>query len=63
MALLLPFHVTAYEYADEQTRVYHDQSECSEAKKIRPMHIIDGAGGRPRCNECDRIGGASLPKR
>ena len=30
---LLRFHATATEYTDEQTHVYHDQSECPEGKK------------------------------
>jgi len=63
VAALLPFHTTNAEYTDEETHVYHDQSECPEAKKIRPVHRIEGAGGRRRCNECSRIGGAPPLKR
>ena len=55
MSILFPFHATALEYTDEQTRVYHDRSECSEAQKIRQMHRIDGTGGRTHCKECERI--------
>ena len=62
MAVLLPFHTTAVEYTNEQTRVYHDQSECVEARKIRSMHRIEGAGGRHRCKECERIDTASRPE-
>ena len=57
--LLLPFHVTAPEYSDEQTHVFHDHSECAEAKKIQAMDRIDGAGGRPHCKECKRLEVAS----
>lgn len=57
MAALLPFHATADEYTNEQTRVYHDQSDCPQAEKIKPQHRIDGAGGRSRCKECERIEG------
>jgi len=59
---LLRFHATATEYTDEQTHVYHDQSECPEGKKIRSRHRIDGAGGRTRCKECERIDIASRAK-
>jgi len=55
MAFLLPFHATSDEYTSEQTRVYHDQSECLEAQRIQPMHRIDGAGGRRRCKVCEQI--------
>jgi hypothetical protein len=32
--LLFPFHPTSEEYADEQTLVYHDRSDCPDAKKF-----------------------------
>jgi len=60
--LLFPFHVTAKEYTDEQTVVYHDRSECGGAKKIQTMHRIEGSGGRRRCNECAAIHGAPQSK-
>ena len=53
--VLLPFYATAYEYTNEQTRVYHDQSECPEARKIQLRHRIEGTGGRPYCKGRDRI--------
>jgi len=46
VSVLFPFHTTHAAYADEQTRLYHDQSECSEAKKIQWMHRTEGSGGR-----------------
>jgi len=61
--VLLPFHATAAEYKKEQASFYHEQSECSEAKKIKSRHRIDGAGGRTRCKECERIDVASRAKR
>ena len=60
--VLLPFHVTSMEYTNEQTHVYHDQSECLGAKKIHLRHRIEGAGGRPRCKECERIEGSLRPE-
>jgi hypothetical protein len=60
--VLFPFHVIAADYTDEQTHVYHDRSECYEAKKIRSMHRIEGSGGRHRCQECARIDAASRQK-
>ena len=61
--VLFPFHVTAIEYTDEQRRVYHDRSECPEAKKLPLMHRIDGTGGRERCKQCERIEGAWRSRR
>jgi len=62
VSVLFPFHTTHADYTDEQAHVYHDQSECSEAKKIQCMHRTDGSGGRPLSPECARIGGAPLPR-
>ena len=55
MAVLFPFHATFVDYTDAQCRVYHDRSECAEAKKILTLHRIDGSGGRQRCKQCGRI--------
>lgn len=55
MAALLPFHTTHPDYTDAQTHVYHDQSDCPEALKIRILHRTEGSGGRTYCKECARI--------
>jgi len=55
VALLFPFHTTSSEYTDEQTRVYHDWSECPEGKKVLQRHRIEGRGGRRRCKVCEEM--------
>ena len=61
LMVLLPFYATAKEYTNEQTRVYHDRSECLGAMKIRLLHRIEGSGGRSHCKECERIEGSLRP--
>jgi len=60
--MLFPFHTTHAAYTDEQAHVYHERSECLEAKKIKWMHRTEGSGGRPLCPECARIGSVPLPR-
>ena len=63
MAALFYFDTTNAEYTLQQTHVYHDRGECSEGKKIRMSHRIDGSGGRCRCEKCAQIEAALFPKR
>ena len=56
MSQIDPFHTNSEEYLPSHRNVYHDQSECSYGKEIRPEHRVEGTGGRPRCDECQRLG-------
>jgi hypothetical protein len=62
MAAIFPYHTTDRAYTEEQTHVYHDRSDGSEGRKIKPVHQIDGRGGRLRCGECKRLEAAECPK-
>lgn len=56
MAKVDPFHTDSPEYPPEHRDVYHDQSGCKYGQEILPRHRVDGIGGRPRCEECERLG-------
>ena len=34
---------------------YHNNSRCSTGNNIDPEHLRQGTGGRPLCQECDRL--------
>jgi hypothetical protein len=50
MAKVTPFWTSE----DETPAVYHNQSECSEGKKIKPQHKVVGTppAGRRLCKVC-----------
>jgi hypothetical protein len=48
------YHTTVPEYGGERN-VYHDQSECSAGKRIKPEHRTSGKGGRPKCKICKEM--------
>jgi hypothetical protein len=50
------YHTTSPEYPPEHRNVYHDHDNCPDGKRIKPQHKVDGKGGRPRCDECVRLG-------
>lgn len=56
MSKVTAFHTTTKEYPKEHREIYHDQSTCSEGKKIKSEHRVTGTGGNPRCKECIKIG-------
>src|SRR5665647_1277112 len=47
-----PFHTSE----PETPAVYHNNSECSEGKKIKPEHRVSGEGsGRRLCEICAKL--------
>ena len=50
------FHTNSPEYPPSHRNVYHDQSGCKYGKEIKLPHRLSGQGGRPRCDECKRLG-------
>jgi hypothetical protein len=49
MAKVAPFHTSEA----ETPAVYHNNSSCSEGKKIKPQHKVSGTGsGRRLCKVC-----------
>lgn len=57
LAAVPPFHTNQDEYPSDHRNVYHDHSECSYARAIKPEHRIEGTDGRPRCSQCERLAG------
>jgi hypothetical protein len=47
------YHTT---HAEHPRQVYHDHSDCPDGKRIKPEHRKAGTDGRPRCDECVRLG-------
>lgn len=37
------------------TRVYHDNTRCTEGNNIEPKNRIAGTGGLPKCDHCKRL--------
>ena len=35
--------------------VYHDNIQCTEGDDIEYSYLVLGTGGRPRCEQCDRL--------
>ena len=56
MAKVDAFHTDSPEYPPSHRNVFHDHSECGYGKEIKPEHRRSGEGGRPRCEECERLG-------
>jgi len=50
-----PYHTSVAEYSGERD-VYHNQTECPAGKRIKPEHRTPGKAGRPKCDDCNRIG-------
>lgn len=55
VAKVSPYH-TITEEKPEQRDVYHDHSDCPDGKRIKPENRRTGTAGRPRCDECKRLG-------
>lgn len=55
MPLVPAFHTTSQEYSSSHRNVYHDNSECGYGMYIKPPDRLLGSGGRPRCDECERL--------
>ena len=49
--------VPAYHTTNPEHRnVYHDHDDCKDGKRILAADKVAGTGGRPRCQECIRLG-------
>lgn len=48
------YHTTLGEY--KHRNVYHDHNNCPDGKRIKKEHRTPGTGGRPRCDECKKLG-------
>jgi hypothetical protein len=56
MPLVVPFHSTEEETKpSDQTRVYHNNSECEEARKIPIRRRLDGTEGYQLCPICRQL--------
>lgn len=57
MAKVAPYYTTNPEDADPGHRnVYHDHDDCFYGKRIKPADKASGTAGRPKCDECIRLG-------
>jgi hypothetical protein len=56
MAKVRPYHTNSLEEPPEHRNVYHDHDDCFYGKRIKPEHIEYGTDGKPRCDECIRLG-------
>jgi hypothetical protein len=54
MAKVDPYHTNSPEYSHRD--VYHNYDNCPDGKRIKPEHKEDGTAGRPRCDECKKLG-------
>lgn len=55
MSKVAAFHTTTPEYPAAHREVYHDQSTCSEGKKIKTEHRVSGQGNKKHCAECAKV--------
>jgi hypothetical protein len=56
MAKVKPYHTSSIEEPPKHRNVYHDHDDCVYGKRIKPEHIETGNGGKPRCDECIKLG-------
>ncbi len=57
MGKVAPFHTITPEQDEPGHRnVYHDHDDCSLGKRIQPQNKRSGTDGRPRCDECIKLG-------
>jgi len=50
MAKVAPFHSKK-----PGTKVYHDNSSCTEGNNIEKENKVSGTGGLPKCDHCKRL--------
>lgn len=50
MAKTYPFHSKKPE-----TKVYHDDTACTEGNNIESYNKVPGTGNRPRCKRCSEL--------
>jgi len=56
MAKIAPYNTNETEYPPSHRNVYHDHDDCKYGKTIKASHRISGTGGKPRCDECKKLG-------
>jgi hypothetical protein len=56
MAHIAAHHTDSPEYPPTHRNVYHDRDDCPYGREIKPWHRQAGEGGRPRCDECRKLG-------
>jgi len=56
MARVRPYHTNSLEYPPAHRNVYHDHDDCPDGKRIKLEHRVAGDAGRPRCDECKKLG-------
>jgi hypothetical protein len=57
MAKVPAYHTNSPEYPPKHRNVYHDHDDCPDGKRILERHRITGStGGKPRCDECIKLG-------
>jgi hypothetical protein len=37
--------------------VHHDDNQCTERNNIERENVVQGTGGRPKCEHCQRLSG------
>jgi len=55
MSRVSPFHTDSEEYPPEHRKVYHDDSDCPEGKRIENKHRKTGTDGKTLCKECAKL--------
>ncbi|MGC1405589.1 MAG: hypothetical protein WA938_02490 [Candidatus Dormiibacterota bacterium] len=55
MAFVDPFYSVNEEAKPEDTRRWHDQSDCGPAKEIAKRDRRPGTGGYSRCEDCKSL--------
>jgi hypothetical protein len=56
MAKVSPYHTDSPEYPPSHRNVYHDHDDCPAGKHIKTWHRKAGDAGRPRCDDCIKLG-------
>jgi hypothetical protein len=56
MAKVTAYHTNSPEYPPAHRNVYHDYDNCPTGKQIKQQHKEYGAAGRPRCDDCKKLG-------
>jgi hypothetical protein len=56
MAKVPAYHTNEAEYPPSHRNVYHDHDDCKYGKTIKVAHRVSGTGGKPRCDECNKLG-------
>jgi hypothetical protein len=51
MARIAPFHSSKR----NSRKVYHDDSECTEGRRIEVAHRLEGTGGHRHCEHCKQL--------